>query len=291
MSVRPGQRVLLQFASNRQLVTAFWACVLCGAQPIPVALPKTDDAHDKDLAKIVNAWPALRVSLVLSSQAHARELERLAQGLGVPSVPAAGIEALLGHAPAGDWHEPAPDELALLLLTSGSTGLPKAVMQSHRALVSRSAATAQRFGFDHRVVSLNWMPLDHVGGLVMYHLLDVYLGAQQYQCATAVVLEQPLRWIDWLSRHRVTNTWAPNFAYAVVNDLLADAGPRDWDLGALDFILNGGESIVPRTARSFLRGLAPYGLRGDAMKPAWGMSETCSGVTFNAGFNLDTSAD
>lgn len=289
--LRPGQRVLLQFASNRQLLTAFWACVLGGAQPIPVALPKTADAQDKDLTKITNAWPALDVAWVLTSRDHDAERARLAEALGLPALPALSIESLLEHAPADDWHRPAPDDVALLLLTSGSTGLPKAVRQSHRALVSRSAATAQRFGFDHRMVSLNWMPLDHVGGLVMYHLLDVYLGARQFHCATQVVLEQPLRWIEWMSRHRVTNTWAPNFAYAVVNDLLAQAGPQDWDLRALDFILNGGESIVPRTARAFLRALAPYGLRPNAMKPAWGMSETCSGVTFNDRFDLDTSAD
>lgn len=289
--LRPGQRVLLQFASNQQLLTAFWACVLAGAQPIPAALPKTADADDKDLSKIVNAWSALDVALVLTSQAHDAERRRLAAALALPALPSAEIEALLQHAPARDFHTPAADDVALLLLTSGSTGAPKAVRQSHRALVSRSAATAQRFNFDHRVVSLNWMPLDHVGGLVMYHLLDTYLGARQYQCATQVVLEQPLRWLEWMSRHGVTNTWAPNFAYAVVNDLLAQAGPQDWDLSRLDFILNGGESIVPRTARAFLRALAPYGLRGDAMKPAWGMSETCSGVTFNAGFNLDSSAD
>jgi non-ribosomal peptide synthase protein (TIGR01720 family) len=289
--LRPGQRVLLQFASNRQLLTAFWACVLGGAQPIPVALPKTADAQDKDLTKITNAWPALDVAWVLTSRDHDAETARLAQALGLSALPALAIEALLEHAPAGDWHSPDPDDVALLLLTSGSTGLPKAVRQSHRALVSRSAATAQRFGFDHRMVSLNWMPLDHVGGLVMYHLLDVYLGARQFHCATQVVLEQPLRWIEWMSRYRVTNTWAPNFAYAVVNELLAQAGPQDWDLRELDFILNGGESIVPRTARAFLRALAPYGLRPNAMKPAWGMSETCSGVTFNDRFDLDNSAD
>ena len=39
---------------------AFWACVLGGAQPIPVAVPASDDGDDKDLGKLVNAWPARR---------------------------------------------------------------------------------------------------------------------------------------------------------------------------------------------------------------------------------------
>lgn len=291
--VRPGDRVLLQFSDNRSMLTAFWACVLGGAQPIPVAVPASDDGDDKDLGKLVNAWPALALSRVLSSRAHAVSVDALARLLGDAAVPVLWLETLQAAehppVPEADWHAPSADDTALLLLTSGSTGLPKAVIQSHAALVARSAATAQRFGFDAGVVSFNWMPLDHVGGLVMYHLLDVYLGARQIQCATRVVLEQPLRWLEWMSRHRVTSTWAPNFAYALVNDLLGvePERARDWDLSPLVFVLNGGESIVPRTARGFLRLLAPSGLRADAMKPAWGMSETCSGVTFNAGFGPD----
>lgn len=289
--MRPGERVLLQLRDNRSMLTGFWACVLCGLHPIPVAVPASSEANDKDLAKIVNAWSTLSVSLVLTSAVHREGIATLARSLGRAELPFACIEDLYGTVLDAAWHRPAPDDTALLLLTSGSTGAPKAVIQSHRALVSRSAATAQRFGFDSDVVSFNWMPLDHVGGLVMFHLLDVYLGARQIQCPTAVILEQPLRWLEWMGRYRVTNTWAPNFAYALVNDRLAEEPYRPIDLSSLDFILNGGESIVPRTARAFLRGLAPFGLRGDAMKPAWGMSETCSGVTFNGDFSPDTSSD
>jgi non-ribosomal peptide synthase protein (TIGR01720 family) len=292
--VRPGDRVLLQLDDRRQMLTAFWGCVLAGALPIAAAVPASHADGDKDFEKIVNAWPVLTPALVVVGGAadDARAAgAALARRLGLATLPAAHVDALGAGAAGTDWHAGAPDDTALLLLTSGSTGTPKAVRQSHRALISRSAATAHGFAFDSAVVSFNWMPLDHVGGLVMFHLLDVYLGANQIQCPTAAILAQPLRWLECLSRHRVTNTWAPNFAYALVNELLDGDGAPRYQLDALDFILNGGESIVPRTARTFLRRLAPHGLRGDAMKPAWGMSETCSGVTFNAGFTLDNGSD
>lgn len=57
------------------------------------------------------------------------------------------------------------------------------------------------------------------------------------------------------------------------------------------FILNGGEAIVSRTARRFLQVLAPYGLDSRAMRPAWGMSETSSGVTSSFCFELETTVD
>jgi NAD(P)-dependent dehydrogenase (short-subunit alcohol dehydrogenase family)/acyl carrier protein len=57
------------------------------------------------------------------------------------------------------------------------------------------------------------------------------------------------------------------------------------------FILNGGEAIVARTARRFLALLAPHGLPAGAMHPAWGMSETCSGVAYSERFSLATARD
>ncbi|HEX2270162.1 MAG TPA: SDR family oxidoreductase, partial [Pyrinomonadaceae bacterium] len=88
-----------------------------------------------------------------------------------------------------------------------------------------------------------------------------------------------------------TITWAPNFAYALINDRLADKGSRHWDLSSLRFILNGGEAVVARTARRFLELLAPYGLPATAMHPAWGMSETCSGVTYSDRFTRESTSD
>ena len=94
------------------------------------------------------------------------------------------------------------------------------------------------------------------------------------------VLEDPLRWLDWIERFRVTLTWAPNFAYSLINDQAAVVANGHWDLSSLKFILNAGEAIVARTTRRFLTLLAPHGMRGDCMHPAWGMSETSSAFTY-----------
>ena len=164
-------------------------------------------------------------------------------------------------------------------------------MQSHRSLLSRSAATARMNGFTQEDVSLNWFPLDHVGGIVMFHVRDVYLCCRQAHVPTESLLQNPLKWLDCIERHRVTITWAPNFAYGLINAQAEELAQRRWDLSSLRFILNAGEAIVAKTVRRFLELLIPHGLPATAMHPAWGMSETSSAVTFSDNFLLDSTSD
>ncbi|MBC8012156.1 MAG: AMP-binding protein, partial [Burkholderiales bacterium] len=218
-------------------------------------------------------------------------LEDFARREALEGFRVATLAGLRQEQPESAWHQPAPDDLALLLLTSGSTGLPKAVRQTHRNLLAWAGAVRQHCGFTPADVSLNWMPLDHVGGLVMFHLRDVVVGCRQIHAMTEPVLQRPLAWLEWMEKHRVTITWAPNFAFGLINEQEAELAKKRYDLSALAFVLNGGEAIVSRTARRFLRLLAPHGLPATAMRPSWGMSETCSSVVFSRFTLADTTDD
>ncbi|MDP9122502.1 MAG: AMP-binding protein, partial [Acidobacteriota bacterium] len=291
LGLEPGDKVLFQLARLEDFVTAFWASMLGGFVPVPLSIAPTYEQPNTALDKLANAWHMLDRPWVLCDREILPSVRSLSGLLGLPGLRAEAVDALRRHPPDPRHHACAEDDLALLLLTSGSTGRPKAVMQTHRALLTRSAAVARHNDFTPQDVSLNWMPLDHVGGIVMFHLRDVYVGCRQIQAPTAAILEDPLRWLDWIERFRATITWAPNFAFALVNDRADQIDRRRWDLSSMRFILNGGEAIVARTARTFLRLLEPHALQPTAMKPAWGMSETCSGITYSHDFTLASTSD
>ena len=276
----PGQFVLLVCDDSALFLPAFWGAILAGLVPVPASVPLRWADDDAGLGRLQNAYRLFATPWVLTDEAS---IPKVCSGLSMADASrraVVGIQSSLSCAPSDDWYTARPDAVALMLLTSGSMGIPKAVTQSHRSLVHQVAAAALRLGLSDRDTSLNWFALDHVGGLVMFHLRDVAAAIDQVQVPTRRVLGDPLLWLDLIERWRVTVTWAPNFGYGLVSRALLQRNSRSWNLRNVRVCMNGGESIVRSTAREFLATLAGFGLAPDAMICAWGMSETCSAVTY-----------
>jgi acyl-CoA synthetase (AMP-forming)/AMP-acid ligase II/NADP-dependent 3-hydroxy acid dehydrogenase YdfG len=286
----PGDKLILQLKEHRQYVGAFWACQLGGIVPIPLAEATNYAEQNAAVMKLHQAWQLVGRPLVVTSRRLAAQVRGVAALFGTEPWQVAAIEDLEQTPGDQSTHDAEPSSLALLLLTSGSTGLPKAVMQSHKALLSRSAATQLTADFRPDGVTLNWLPMDHVGGIVMCHVSDVFVGCSEVLAEPETILQRPLAWLDLIDRFRATYTWAPNFAFALINGQ-PDIHRERRDLSCLRFLLNGGEAIAPKVARRFLELLEPCGLPPTAMRPAWGMSETCSGVTYSHEFTRGSTSD
>ncbi|MCA1636222.1 MAG: SDR family NAD(P)-dependent oxidoreductase, partial [Acidobacteria bacterium] len=291
LGLRPGDKVIFQLQDNRDFVSAFWGCTLCGCVPVPISIAPTYREVNSVLHKLRNAWEMLGHPIIITASGLRTPVADLAHLLDMEGLRVETVEELQHAADDGQHHEAEADDPALILLTSGSTGMPKGVVLRHRNVINRCYATSKMNDFSAEDISLNWLPLDHVGGIVMFHLRDVYLRCRQIHATTNAFLEQPLKWLDWIDRYRATITWAPNFAYALLNAQYEKIREGQWDLSSMRFILNAGEAIVPETASRFLEMLAPHGLPPTAMHPAWGMSETSSAVTYSDKFRVERGAD
>ncbi|WP_411759780.1 amino acid adenylation domain-containing protein [Streptomyces tunisiensis] len=277
--LRPGDQVILQCDVTEDFLAVLWGCVLGGFVAVPLTVPASYDTPSAALTKLEGIWRMLGRPWIVCSAGREAGLRAVAARQDWPGPRITTADALR-EAPADhDWHPAAPDDLLLMLMTSGSTGLPKAVRLTHRNVLTRSAATEQMNGLGADDVSLNWIPLDHVTGVVMFHLRDVYLGCRQVHAPTSWILQDPLRWMDLADRHRVTVTWAPNFAFGLLAEQAHRFTGRAWDLSPMRLVMNAGEVVVASAARAFLHALEPFGLPQDVMHPGWGMSETCSVVT------------
>jgi len=292
LGLKTGDKIIFQIDYNRAFISCHWACVLGGFIQVPISVAPTYRERNLAVNKLINTWDSLNCPIVITTENLINPLNALATREGISNFRTVAVDKLLTSERDNDWADITPDDVTIFLLTSGSTGKPKLVQQCHHSLISRSAGTVQLNRFTEKEISVNWMPLDHVGGIVMWHIRDVYLTCQQVHVPTQMILEQPLFWLDLIDKYKATNTWAPNFAYGLISDRIAkNDSEKTWDLSHLRSILNGGEAVVAKTARVFLKQLKPYGLPPSSMQPAWGMSETCSGVTHSSRFSLDSTSD
>lgn len=293
LGLNRGSTVLLQLDSSHQFFTGLWGCLLGGYVPALAAVPAEYVDGVPGSSKVEAAWRAQHRPPILTAAAQQAALRDFADAKGWGTLRIEVLEDLLGNDPAPPYLHASPDDTALMFFTSGSTGTPKIVMQQHRAILTQVCGSVRQLSMDSNDAVLNWMPLDHVGSVVMLHSGSLDAGCSQVHVPTHYVLGEPLRWLDLLSRHRISISWAPNFAFGLVTDRLGQLGNAGyrWDLSPVRAIINGGEAISARGVRRFLRTLEPAGLPATAMWPAWGMAETCSGAVYSERFSAETTRD
>jgi fatty-acyl-CoA synthase len=192
------------------------------------------------------------------------------------------VEQLLAAGPI-DPIETGEDDLAMMQLTSGSTGSPKAVQITHRNLVSNAEAmfVGARYNVDTDVI-VSWLPLFHDMGMTGFLTVPMYFGAELVKITPMDFLRDTLLWARLIDKYKGTMTAAPNFAYALfAKRLRKQAQPGQFDLSTLRWALSGAESVEPADVEDLCEAGAPFGLKAEAILPAYGMAETTVAVSFS----------
>jgi len=192
------------------------------------------------------------------------------------------VESLLASAP-GDPVPTGEDDVALMQLTSGSTGSPKAVVIPHRNIHSNAEAMFVGAEYDVETdVMVSWLPCFHDMGMVGFLTIPMYFGAELVKVTPLDFLRDTLLWAKLIDKYRGTMTAAPNFAYALfAKRLRRQAKPGEFDLSTLRFALSGAEPVEPADVEDLIDAGAPFGLSENAILPAYGMAETTLAVSFS----------
>lgn len=272
----PGDKVILQLAHNDEILEAFWGCVLGGFVPVIAAVPKAYQITDRDFQQLCGVWKSFdRAWVILSSlPSQSDPTEELDPDKLI------ALDSLRNREADDQHHTAQPDDVAFFSLTSGSTGTPKSVVLTHQCVLQRAAGVNQLCGWGMDDVVINWLPLDHIGSISDWHLRCVPLGCTLVYAPKEYVLAKPLRWLDLIDKYRGTHSWAPNFAYALINRALEKSRDRSWNLSCLETLLTAGESVSLNVAEQFVGNLSSHELKTTVIRPAFGMAETGSGITY-----------
>jgi acyl-CoA synthetase (AMP-forming)/AMP-acid ligase II len=284
MGVRAGDHLILFLSGNEPFIDAFWAAVLGGIVPVPVAVGISDEHRHK----------LLRIARRLGSPwiyTERKTFERIG-GFAEKAGESAAFEALRRRAwftdqiedvsQPGTARRATPDDVAFIQFSSGSTSEPKGIVLTHGNLIAnwQGAASAAQFSADD--ISLSWMPLTHDMGLIGMHIFMVGSGMNVNQMPTELFVRRPLLWLQFAARKRATLLSSPNFGYRHYLKVLGDRSVDALDLTSVRLIFNGAEPISAGLCGEFLERMAPARLRATSMYPVYGLAEASVAVSFPA---------
>jgi acyl-CoA synthetase (AMP-forming)/AMP-acid ligase II/acyl carrier protein len=278
--IEVGDEIVIFTKSNESFLVAFWAAILGGIVPVPVAVG-ISDAHRLKLFRILSQ---LRNCTLYTTKALLDRLLKFSDSEDLPDVRKSleantFLESDIGSRSAGELARLNSNDLAFVQYSSGSTSEPKGICLTHRNLITNIRASIERLGWNENDQSLSWMPLTHDMGLIGYHLMTFAAGMNQAVMDIDLFVRRPLLWLSKASEFRTTQLCSPNFGYKYFLKVFKRKGMKNIDLSAVKLILNGAELISYELCEEFLSALAPYGLRRSAMLPVYGLAEATVGVT------------
>ncbi|HWW32925.1 MAG TPA: non-ribosomal peptide synthetase [Steroidobacteraceae bacterium] len=282
LGARRGDKLILFLGNNEQFIDVFWAALLGGIVPVPVALGISDE-HRHKLLRIARRLGAPYL------YTERRSLERIgafAATAGETEV----FESLRARtflvddlddiSRAGAIQRAEPDDVAFIQFSSGSTSEPKGVVLTHRNILANVRGATEAAGFNQNDVSLSWMPLTHDMGLIGFHLIMFANRVHSHLMPTELFIRRPLLWLTLASRIGATILCSPNFGYKHYLKVLGERGVEGLDLSPVRLIFNGAEPISVELCDEFLTRLAPARLDRNSMYPVYGLAEASLAVSF-----------
>jgi len=285
-----GERVVLCLPQGLDYITALFGCLYAGATVVP-AYPPEPNRPGRSLARLEAIVTDSQAKLVITAQTLQPSLATQTSANPLWQ----GVELLeIEQLQAVEVAETAlptvsPDNLALILYTSGSTGQPKGVMITHRAIMENLGAFP---GYKARPFSgaVSWLPFYHTMGLFFGILHPLYQGGLAVLMEPLAFLQRPARWLEAISRYQASLSAGSNFAYGLCVSQISDKEKANLNLSSWNMALTGGEPIRSQTLGEFYEAFKDCGLSQNTLYPSYGMSENTNAISgatsFDAPYSL-----
>ncbi|KAF2236497.1 thioesterase domain protein [Viridothelium virens] len=279
--IRSRSIVLIHFHDHIDNIQWFWAAVIAGCVPT-ISTPFTSHGEQRQ-RHIEHLKTLLGHPICITRQSLLHEFEG-GNDLNIRTVEE--IREL--RSSDSQQHKVDPDiarseDIAMLMLTSGSTANAKAVCLTHAQVISAILGKSHGLGFKPGDTFLNWVGLDHVASLVESHIAAMYVQADQVLVSATDVLSDPDGFLRLLSKHKATFSFAPNFFLTRLKSAFdtIDGQILNLDFSHLRTIASGGEANVVEICDAINKMFRAHGAKRITVTPGFGMTETCAGAIYN----------
>jgi acyl-CoA synthetase (AMP-forming)/AMP-acid ligase II len=269
--LQPGDRAILVYPTGPEFIAAFLGCLYARVIAVPVPEPFTD----RHFLRIKNIVADADTRHILTTSRFLTAVnQRFAGNTDIQALHWLATDTVdLGGADAWQQQPIAPDDIAFLQYTSGSTAAPKGVIVTHRNLLANSEMLRQVYQSNQESLLVSWLPLFHDLGLVAKMMQTLYVGCRCILMSPLVFLQKPVRWLQAISHYRGEISGAPDFAYAITARKVTPEQKAGLDLSSWRLAFNGAEPVRAATLEQFADAFQSCGFRREALTPAFGMAE------------------
>ena len=280
--LQPGEVVILILQHGEDLIFAYWGAILYGAIPaiMPFLTEKlAPERYHADLTMLIGITrPAAIVTYP--------EFEQDIRG-GIPAESSVRCLMLTSQAEVSaeanfDWFpgaRRAPEDIAILQHSSGTTGLQKGVALSHQAVLNQLTAYTQTLRLSADDVIVSWLPLYHDMGLIACFLMPVLMGVPLVLMSPFDWVRAPFKLFQSVSRYKGTLSWLPNFAYNFCAQKVRERDMAGVDLSSWRVVTNCSEPVKAESQQAFYERFKQYGLKETALQCSYAMAENVFAVT------------
>jgi len=287
LGVAPREPVLVALPTSWEWLEAWFGLLMLGAWPVASSGAGAMAAAEAQFDKVERVMAKIGARFVVASETFQRQA--VDQGFSFAERGVITTDAQR-RAPERSFQGPrdAGDDIAFLQLTSGSTGVPRAVAISHRAAIHNPLASTEAIGAplgapadDWADGMVSWLPLYHDMGLIGCLILPLVTGLDTWLLRPQTFLARPALWLHNLGVRGTTFTPAPNFGYQLCVERVPEDQLASLDLSSWQVALTGAEMVRSETSRAFCAKFAACGFSETAFRPCYGLAEATLAVTFD----------
>ncbi len=274
-----GGRALLLLPPGLDYACALYGCFQAGIIAVSAPPPQPNRLH-RTLPRLEAIAEDAEISAVLSAQFILEAAESFLKEGPLTEVQWVATDT----APDGGDVEvarPSLDDMAFLQYTSGSTRAPRGVVLSHENLLRNSDMITDALGHVPNGIrkGLSWLPPYHDMGLIAGVLQPVHSRGLCIVMNPLTVIKRPARWLEAMSKYKVTTSGGPNFAYDLCVRRIDEETCERLDLSEWEVAFNGAEPIRAETIDTFCKKFGPSGFKRGTFFTGYGLAEATLGVT------------